>query len=432
MLKTISYAAMVSVVVFIFGYAAFLLGKKNEPPIIVEDIPIITGQAMYQCSEGKKIEAEFGEVGPVPEVVPGQPPVSNNFVSLSLNGAPSVDLPQVVSADGGRYANPDESLVFWIKGNGAMVLENGEETNYKNCLVVKADSGNLSQVYLNKDSRYSLRYPAMYTLDTSYVYQNIDPEVLISGVKFMIPESFATGTNLSKDSYISVERRDGLSSCLASDFLLLRDSVELQVLSEGNFNYSYASSTDAGAGNRYEEHVYALVDQSPCLAVRYFIHYSAIENYDIGAVTEFNKNALLTEFDSIRQSMTIDAQMLPSPLLKADVYPLYSGLKWESETPAKFADLEGFSVTSESLANIMDISAVTMPFEKYYADLLQSKGWEEDITMSAGGPGAAVIAYNKDTDYIVLQYGSEFGVQNDNEPLECPCSVTFTVFSGSK
>jgi hypothetical protein len=29
-----------------------------------------------------------------------------------------------------------------------------------------------------------------------------------------------------------------------------------------------------------------------------------------------------------------------------------------------------------------------------------------------------------------LQYKSEFGVNNDNEPAQCPCSVQFSVFSG--
>ena len=42
-------------------------------------------------------------------------------------------LPQTLSADGARYANADESIVFWSKGNGLTFTENGKET-YLGCV----------------------------------------------------------------------------------------------------------------------------------------------------------------------------------------------------------------------------------------------------------------------------------------------------------
>jgi membrane-bound inhibitor of C-type lysozyme len=47
-------------------------------------------------------------------------------------------LPQVISADGARYAKTDndESFVFWTRGNGAFITENGT-TTYDNCVVVE-------------------------------------------------------------------------------------------------------------------------------------------------------------------------------------------------------------------------------------------------------------------------------------------------------
>jgi len=325
--------------------------------------------------------------------------------------------------------------VFWIKGSGAMVLENDEQATYKNCIAVKGDSRNLPQVYLDEVERFTLRYPAGYTSDTTYAYQNLSldrgPDSGILGVTFTIPDSLATGTNLSRDSYLSVEYLAGIQNCVASDFLPESADVENVVVTDGDFTYSVAALNDAGVGNRYEEKVYAISGTNPCLAVRYYIHYSAIENYDPGAVTEFDKVALLAEFDSIRRSITLDRQIVASPLLTADVYPLYADLSWQGERVDIYADMEGYSVTSALLTDITDINAVTQPFETYYTDLLTNKGWSEDITMAAGGPGAAVTAYKKGREYIVLQYQSEFGVQNASAPAECPCEVTFSIFSGS-
>ena len=74
---------------------------------------------------------------------------------------------------------------------------------------------------------------------------------------------------------------------------------------EGDVDYSVAGLDDAGAGNFFEEHVYALIGTSPCLAVRYFIHSANIANFDPGTVRAFDKPALLRQFDKIRKSLVI-------------------------------------------------------------------------------------------------------------------------------
>lgn len=432
MLKNILYAVAIIALILLIIYAALFFGQKDKTPIAVEVVPVVTGQAIYQCTDNHTIKAVFEEKGPVPAIVSGEPPTSNAYVVVNLDVAGDITLPQALSADGARYANVDESLVFWNKGSGVMLLENGEEKTYKNCIEVKEDPGNLPQVYLDEVNRFTLRYPTGYTVDDSYHYDLLGPDTHIAGVKFTIPDSLATGTNLSKDSYISVEHINDAQNCAANDFVFLPKDTKPQVVEGDEFTYSIASTTDAGAGNRYEEHAYALVGTNPCLAIRYFIHYTAIENYDPGTVTEFNKSALLMEFDKIRMSLTLDSQIAPSPLLTVDVYPLYAGLKWDREKKDEFAGMSGYSVSSLPSDSITDIASTTQPFEKYYADLLLSKGWAEDISHAAGGPGSAVVAYKKDNDYIILNYTSSFEVNKDNEPAQCPCRVTFTIFSGSK
>ncbi|MCX6702185.1 MAG: hypothetical protein NTX96_03270 [Candidatus Zambryskibacteria bacterium] len=164
---------------------------------------------------------------------------------------------------------------------------------------------NLSQVYKNNTKGFSIRYPAGFSVDDKYIYQEFDPEN-ITGVKFTISTSTSSGTNLSSDSYVSVEEIPNAQICTATLFLYVGNSTSASTIVDGDTTYSVASSSDAGAGNRYEETVYALPGTNPCIAVRYFVHYGAFENYPAGAVREFDKQALLNQFDSIRHTLIIE------------------------------------------------------------------------------------------------------------------------------
>ena len=97
-------------------------------------------------------------------------------------------------------------------------------------------------------------------------------------VKFTIPKALSTGTNLSADTYFAVER-----SAECKDNTL----------------------SGAGAGNRYEEKIFAIPNSNPCLVAHYFIHYTVFENYPAGSIKEFDKAALISLFDSIRKTIKI-------------------------------------------------------------------------------------------------------------------------------
>jgi len=284
--------------VIIVGGIWFLNKKSSVSP----SLSLIT-EVTYLCDNNKTIKAAFYKGEPKP-VQPGEMPIPSGMVKLALSDGRNFDLAQTISADGIRYANSDESFVFWSKGNGAMVLENNVEKDYKGCVVVSPDSGGLPNVYLDSKIGFTLRYPDGYSVDSSYKYQALGPGKDISGVKFIIPQSFATGTNLSSfDTGVSVEAIPNVSDCNAS--LFLSGNVKPQMITDNNIEYSFASSTDAGAGNRYEEQVWAFPGTNLCLAVRYFIHYMAIANYPQGSVSEFNHDALISQFDKIRHSLIL-------------------------------------------------------------------------------------------------------------------------------
>lgn len=160
------------------------------------------------------------------------------------------------------------------------------------------------QTYDDNRLGFSIKYPGDFILDTDYVYDDLGGGIEIEGVRFTIPSIMATGTNLSKDSYVSVETMSDVTNCSATPFVPA-DTAVTTITNEGQ-TYSYASTSDAGAGNRYEEMVYAILGTNPCLAIRYFIHYTVLENYPEGAVTQFDRQALIANFDKIRHSLKIE------------------------------------------------------------------------------------------------------------------------------
>ena len=86
----------------------------------------------YVCEDGKMIKAIFNP-GVITPGAYGEPSKSTGSVKLTIGGR-VYTLPHVVSADGGRYANADESFVLWIKGDTAMIFQNGVEKDYMGCM----------------------------------------------------------------------------------------------------------------------------------------------------------------------------------------------------------------------------------------------------------------------------------------------------------
>jgi hypothetical protein len=156
---------------------------------------------------------------------------------------------------------------------------------------------------------FSLRYQPEYTLNTVFAYDQFGPKKLIHGISLTIPLTMATGTNLASDTYISVEQLPRAKNCTGDIFV--NATVVPQSLTDSGVEYSLATTSGAGAGNLYEEQVYARVGSTPCTAVRYYIHSGNIGNYPAGAVREFDRAALLAGFDQIRRSLALSAPAQP-------------------------------------------------------------------------------------------------------------------------
>jgi len=291
----IAFIAIVATVIVLEVFYSRSVQAPQEP----------LASVTYRCNEGKSIDAVYYKGDAKPAATADLAPVPSGSVDILLSDGRSMTLPQTLSADGGRYANADESFIFWSKGNGALVLENNEEKSYIGCILVAPvpEGSDLTEAYVNNGDGYSIRYPEGYAIDESYRYQSMGPNKDIAGTKLSISAALAQGTNLSSDTYLSVETIPQTRECDAK--LFLDQASGSSTVVDREVTYSVASSTGAAAGNRYEETVYALPGTNPCIAVRYFVHYGVIENYPAGAVREFDADALLAGFDAMRRTLII-------------------------------------------------------------------------------------------------------------------------------
>ncbi len=281
-------ATLVLLALIVAGYFAWKIygqGPSEVPTLITA----------FSCEQGKTIAAVFYKTK----------------VDLTLSDGRKLTLPQATAASGARYANANESFVFWNKGNTAYITEGESEPqaqSYTNC-VSSSNTGTQvdeTTIYAYTPLGFSIRYPKSYSLNESYMYQGLGEEA-IPGIKVSVPAALSEETNLSSDSGVSIEYVPNAPDCSGSIFLYGNPAATTQ--NDGGVTYSVVSDAGAGAGNQYEEKVYALAGQNPCIAVRYFIHSTQISNYPAGSKKLFDKTKLLAEFDAIRRSLTLKNQV---------------------------------------------------------------------------------------------------------------------------
>ena len=82
----------------------------------------IINSVTFSCAGNKTIQALFFA----------------DKVELALSDGRHMLLLQAISASGALYANTDESIVFWNKGNTAFIEEN-HKTTFKDCIATSAE-----------------------------------------------------------------------------------------------------------------------------------------------------------------------------------------------------------------------------------------------------------------------------------------------------
>jgi membrane-bound inhibitor of C-type lysozyme len=120
--KVTWYSKVLAIIVYISTlFLGFWLGQRYEKLNCVvneyEKQLEIINTAVFACPDNKAIYAKFTE----------------RMVAIKLSDGRELTLPQTISASGARYANSGETFVFWNKGNGAFIEENGT-TTYQDCV----------------------------------------------------------------------------------------------------------------------------------------------------------------------------------------------------------------------------------------------------------------------------------------------------------
>ncbi len=303
--KKVLIPVAIIVLLVIAGVVWNIRGAAKAPATtgktpITTPAPKPVAQADYICNGDKTFNASFYEGTPIP-VQPGEMPKPSGSVTLAFSDGETLTLNQTISADGARYANSDDTFVFWSKGNGAQVLENGVEKSHVGCMVYAKDPGGLTKVYHDATNGFTMRYPANNTVNATYVNQEFGPGKDIPGVKFLIPETMATGTNLSaSDTGVSIEFVTS-TDCQAN--LFVDGAPKATTVTEAGTEFSVATATQGAAGNRYEETAYAFPGSTPCVAVHYLVHSTVLENYPPGTITAFDHTALIKQFDAMRKTL---------------------------------------------------------------------------------------------------------------------------------
>jgi membrane-bound inhibitor of C-type lysozyme len=120
--KVTWYSKLLAIIIYVGTFfLGYYLGQRIEGlNCIVEEYEIraqVINTAVFACPNSKAIYAEF----------------TKNQVKLKLSDGRELTLPQTISGSGARYATNSENFIFWNKGNGAFVEENGQ-TTYQDCI----------------------------------------------------------------------------------------------------------------------------------------------------------------------------------------------------------------------------------------------------------------------------------------------------------
>lgn len=125
---------IVVLIIILGGGWYWLYGRTAAPsgPTTATTTQTPIASVSYSCDSGKTIDATYYQGQSTPSASPDQPPTPGGSVALTLSDGRTMTLPQTISADGIRYANADESLIFWSRGSGAFVMEGNTQT-FANC-----------------------------------------------------------------------------------------------------------------------------------------------------------------------------------------------------------------------------------------------------------------------------------------------------------
>jgi len=145
------------IIVLLLGLAAYYIWHK-APVVVLPNLNEKT--VVFTCDAGKTVSATFDLS-------------TAGGVALTLSDGRVMSVPHAISADGARYANADESFVFWNVGNTAFITEgvgSTATTTYAGCIATPdtTTSASGTVTYRNDQYGFLLVIPATSTPSTTF------------------------------------------------------------------------------------------------------------------------------------------------------------------------------------------------------------------------------------------------------------------------
>jgi membrane-bound inhibitor of C-type lysozyme len=277
----IGSAVIVLILIAVGAYA--YSQHRNEPS------GAVISTATYLCRDGKTMDASFRE----------------GSVILTLSDTRALVLPQAVSGSGIRYEK--DTVAFVSKGNNAFLTE-GDETTYADC--VENGSAQTSQAgtrqFSDSAGTFTFTYPDTVTVSggeigytDSWMTNATSSGILLA--KALLSNTTAPKTNFSNATLTvgTSANPTAVSTCLTHNPSGGAPAAPTTKTING-VTFTVLTSSDAGAGNRYDTTSYRVVRNNQCYVVEYTIHSTNIQNYDESqGIKEFDRNAVASVLENI-------------------------------------------------------------------------------------------------------------------------------------
>jgi membrane-bound inhibitor of C-type lysozyme len=221
----------------------------------------------YKCADGKSITATFH--------LP-----SDTHVDLVLSDGRTTSVSHAISASGARYANTDESFVFWNKGDTAFIIENGT-TTYQGCALP----------------------------GTSAVYNGWKTATdSNTGIVFQYPPNLPTTYIIPVDWPPKVQVETGTSTCVAAGDVTAR-AGKTEERSINGHSYCVTEESEGAAGSVYNQYAYAFREEGETVTLTFSLRFVQCMNYDDPKQSQCEAEREIFDIgniiDNIAQSVTV-------------------------------------------------------------------------------------------------------------------------------
>jgi len=261
----------------------------------------ITDTIATGATKTYSIKAIKGQIMSI-SILPQIPAGDWGYVPMQIKGANGIILcPQ----------SPDSECMFWrgvlpaSQDYFVTLTPNGDVPQFVMRVAINPPGTDTQYFqYSDPDTRISLTYPDTFAPAIPVVgnYKS-DPDLTLHFIDTEIYDKTNLGevylfVSSASDAQIVASCTDPNQNGGGPEQLVGNEVVNA-------FTFVYSTSEGAGAGNYYEQEIYRMLKKDVCYEVIYFIHYTNIGNYPPGAVTEFDRNAILQRLDSVFSTFNV-------------------------------------------------------------------------------------------------------------------------------